>query len=199
MGRLSPYKVRNKILQDGQQWLTEECENALLPTWDGDREAFEVFVLEMRLPMALAIEPELTIGQKLKLQLQVRADLWKFLMNFRKTDLYWEVMYGPNEGKPIGTFYEIYDRLAVPEEQQNIRAKRSSVYQDLAEAVGRAMAKSGLRVSSYYNSEYEPHKKGNAAQVIEICIAAARQRPTNNLKHLALIAGRAAKLASKKI
>jgi len=139
--------------------------------------------------MTQACRPKVTRGEKRKLQKNAAKSADKFIDDFIKCDLFWELSYSEEGKKEIEALGSLRRKLAVLSDVLHKRDKRTSKHNELAASVGRAMAKSGLKVSSY--------DSGKAAEVIEICIEAVGLDPKYSLRHLAAVAMKATKLYSK--
>ena len=168
---------------------TDDQQKRLLPIWDNDKEAFLIFNREIAPAMTQACRPKVTRGEKRELQKKAAKSADKFIDDFIKCDLFWELSYSEKGKKEIEALGSLRRKLAVLSDELHKRDKRTSKRNELAASVGMAMAKSGLKVSSYDG--------GNAAEVIDICIEAVDPDTKYSLRHLAAVAMIASKMYSK--
>ncbi len=173
---------------------TSEHMTRLLPIFDGDHDVLRRFAYGMEDPINEANDPLPTPGE-MKAHTKKARDLFvKFIHQFRKTEVYWDMFQSEEYYEIIRAMNYIHVALLHhSQDQLYAPGKRISQYRNIAAAVGRVMAKNGVTVSSYYSTDHGG--KGNAAKAIEICIDAAQLEPTHNLKDLALIALRESKVA----
>ena len=177
-------------------YFTKDQMNQLLAIWGNDKEAVSDFHWNILEAIQDARIPEPSPAQKQEFNERALKSAKRLLTDLQKCDLWWELLFGPERDENLTVALQsIKDKLVLSVEQETKRGTRTSRYYPLAASVGRAMAGSGIEVKGYYNDmTYHPPHMGNAAKVIEICIAAAGLKPTNNLKQLAQIAAREAKL-----
>ena len=164
-------------------FFTDDQRKRLSPIWDNDKN-FLIFNREIAPAMTQACRPKVTRGQKRKLQKKAAKSADKFIDDFKKCELFWELWHSEEGEKEIEALGSIRRKLDHISDELHKRDKRSSKHYELAAAVGIAMVKSGLKVSSY--------EDGKVVDVIEICMEAAGLPEYKDFKKLADIAWKAA-------
>ena len=166
---------------------TDDQQKRLLPIWDNDKENFLIFNREIAPAMTQACRPKkLTSGKKQLLQKKVVKSADKFMDNLEKCDWFWELWHSEEGAKELEALWSLRRKLEGFSNKMHKQDKRYSRYYELTSAVGRALDKSGIKVTSY--------EDGKAVNVIEICIEAAGLPEYKDYKKLADIAWTAAKL-----
>lgn len=190
----SPYKPASVA-----DYFTHDQQNQLRAILSNDDAIFRDFHWNILEAIQDARTPEPTPVKKQELNEKALESMNRLFTDLQKCDLWWEILFGPGNDRHLNVaLTSIREKLLLSLEQTPEKTHRTSKYFSLAVAVGSTMAWSGLKVSGYYNdTTYDPPHMGNAAKVIEICIAAAGLPPSRNLKQLAQIAAREAKLGCK--
>jgi hypothetical protein len=189
--------MKKPLLFMKDNYFTKDQRNQLLNIFDGNQKALLYFCSMIAPAIYYAggkrgptpHERELSRKVALKSANRLKDDL-------ENSDIFWDLWVTDDGFKEWWIVISLISRLEKSLDQLPHGEKGYSRYEPLAAAVGKTMAECGLKVKSYYNDTfYDPPHMGNAAKVIEICIAAARLKPTNNLKQLAQIAKTAARNA----